>query len=212
MKPSLATDPAPVGLRERKKAKTRAAIQEHALRLFQQQGYEATTVEQIAAAAEISPSTFFRYFPTKEDVVIYDALDPLLFEAFRAQPAGLSPIAALRGALHEVYDRLPAVELAKEQERAELILREPALRMRAVDDFIGTFEVFAQMLAARVGRPPDDLTVWATVGAVIGAMLGVWLAGPVTLAPDYYAKVDAALTELESGLLLGTTPAAAPPP
>src|SRR5690348_5485874 len=92
--------PAP-GLRERKKAKTRAAIQRHALRLFREQGYEATTVNQIAEAAEISPSTFFRYFPTKEDVVLYDAVDPVAFAAFEAQPRELSPIEALRRTLHE---------------------------------------------------------------------------------------------------------------
>src|SRR5436309_10581986 len=96
------------GLRERKKAKTRAAIQEHALRLFREQGYDATTVEQIAAAAEVSPSTFFRYFPTKEDVVLYDAFDPLIFAAFEAQPAALGPIQALRGALHAVFGALSA--------------------------------------------------------------------------------------------------------
>ena len=70
--PSPADAPRP-GLRERKKLKTRLAIQEHALRLFREQGYQQTTVEQIADAADVSPSTFFRYFPTKEDVVLFDA-------------------------------------------------------------------------------------------------------------------------------------------
>src|SRR5580704_2257713 len=64
----------PDGLRERKKARTRASIREHALRLFREQGYHATTVEKIAEAAEISPSTFFRYFPTKEDLVLQDEI------------------------------------------------------------------------------------------------------------------------------------------
>jgi hypothetical protein len=82
----------PIGLRERKKAKTRAAIQHHALRLFREHGYEETTVEQIAEAAEVSESTLYRYFPTKEDLVLWDEFDPLLIEAFRAQPPELTPL------------------------------------------------------------------------------------------------------------------------
>src|SRR3954454_2338660 len=91
------------GLRERKKQKTRWAIQEHALRLFGEQGYDATTVEQIAAAAEVSPSTFFRYFPTKEDVVLQDDYDPMLIAAVDAVPADVGPVAALRQAMRAAF-------------------------------------------------------------------------------------------------------------
>src|SRR5580692_4456176 len=93
------------GLRERKKARTRASIREHALRLFREQGYQATTVEQIAEAAEVSQSTFFRYFPTKEDVVLRDDFELRIFEAFERQPPQLSPIAAIRAAVREVLAR-----------------------------------------------------------------------------------------------------------
>src|SRR6201999_2191851 len=91
------------GLRERKKARTRASLREHALRLFREQGYQATTVEQIAAAAEVSPSTFFRYFPTKEDVVLQDDMDSRMIEALARQPADLAPIAAVRAALQQAW-------------------------------------------------------------------------------------------------------------
>src|ERR1700722_7152467 len=96
----------PCGLRERKKARTRAALREHALRLFGEQGYHATTVEQIAAAAEVSPSTFFRYFPTKEDLVLQDDMDPLLAEAIEHQPPELGVVAAVRASLRTVISNL----------------------------------------------------------------------------------------------------------
>ena len=105
------------GLRERKKAKTRAEVQKQALRLFRKKGYDNTTVEQIAEAAEVSPSTFFRYFSTKEDVVMYNIIDPVVIEAFKAQPVGLSPIQAIRAAIKSAFDGFTAEELADLQER-----------------------------------------------------------------------------------------------
>ena len=99
-----------LGLRERKKEKARAAIQLHTLRLFREQGYEATTVRQIAEAAELSESTFFRYFASKEDVLRWDELDPLILEVFKEQPAGTGPIRALRTAFHTILTGLSGAE------------------------------------------------------------------------------------------------------
>jgi AcrR family transcriptional regulator len=192
----------PVGLRERKKAKTRAAIQREALRLFREQGYEATTVEQIAEAAEVSPSTFFRYFPTKEDAVVYDALDPLFIAAFRAQPPELRPMAALRAALHAVFAALPAAELARQRERAALIFATPELRAAMLAEFARTEQVFAELVAERAGRPADDFATRVFVGALTGAGVAAWVAGAEDPAADYVALLEAALALLEAGLPL----------
>src|ERR1019366_10502764 len=95
------------GLRERKKEKTRATVQRIALSLFTKQGYDNTTIEQIAEAAEISPSTFFRYFLAKEAVVLHDSLDPMLIEVFRSQPTQLNIVQAIRSTLRRVFSELP---------------------------------------------------------------------------------------------------------
>src|SRR6201986_1226105 len=111
---------AQAGLRERKKARTRASLREHALRLFREQGYQATTVEQIAAAAEVSPSTFFRYFPTKEDLVPKADLDGRIAEACARQPAELRPVAALRGAMREAWASFTPEEWEQVRQGGEL--------------------------------------------------------------------------------------------
>ena len=192
-----------VGLRERKKARTKAAIQQHAMRLFATRGYQATTVEQIAAAAEVSPSTFFRYFPTKEDIVLYDALDPVVLEAFRAQPADLSPIQALRGAMGQLFDDLPPEQLALQQERDALIRSVPELRARMLDEFAKSLELFAEIVAERVGRRPDDPAVRTLAGAVIGVGISAWYtAGHHASPKDYLAVMDTGLAQLEAGLPL----------
>jgi AcrR family transcriptional regulator len=191
-----------LGLRERKKAKTRAAIQQHALRLFHEQGYDATTVEQIAEAAEVSPSTFFRYFPTKEDVVLYDEFDPLLIAAFEAQSLELSPIQAMRGALRAVFTRLPAEEMAQQWERARLILAVPELRMRMLDQLTDAVQVTADMVAKRVGRRADEFAVRTFAGAMVGALISALLTAADDPATDFLGLMDASLAYLEDGLPL----------
>ena len=148
----------PAGLRERKKARTRAAIREHALRLFREQGYHATTVEQIAEAAEVSPSTFFRYFPTKEDVVLQDDFD-LLGDggASRPSPPSLSPVAAFRAAAAQMFATLTPEEVARFRETTGLTLTVPEVRARALDEFARTIDEIAAAVARRTGRDPGRL-------------------------------------------------------
>lgn len=195
-------DRPPLGLRERKKEKTRVAIQQHALRLFREQGYDATTVEQIADAAEISPRTFFRYFPTKEDVVLYDFLDPLFIEAFKAQPADLSPIQAFRNAFREVIMSLPPEQLALAKDRGVLIIGIPEVRARMLDEFTRTTRLFDEVVAQRVGRSVDDLAVRIFVGAVMGVVASAILAAAESPEADYAQYFDAGLALLEAGLPL----------
>src|SRR6516225_3488116 len=107
----MPSDNQPLGLRERKKIKTRQAIRREAFRLFDANGYAATTVEQIADAADVSPSTFFRYFPSKETLLLADDLDPLILAAFEAQPPDLSLIQAFRRAYVAVMAHLPSDQL-----------------------------------------------------------------------------------------------------
>jgi AcrR family transcriptional regulator len=159
-----------LGLRERKKLKTRRAIQEHALRLFREQGYEATTVEQIAEAAEVSPSTFFRYYPTKEDTVLTDEYDPLIVTTLRAQPPGLSPAAAIRETLREIIGAMLADDRERLLDRSRLLLRVSALRARQWDQMRESQNLIVDVLAERLGRSTADLELRSFVAAI----LAVW--------------------------------------
>src|SRR5580693_6806229 len=142
----------PCGLRERKKARTRASLREHALRLFSEQGYQATTIEQIAAAAEVSPSTFFRYYPTKEDLVLQDEMDVRVFEAFERQPLDMSPIAAIRAAMRAGFDTLTPAEIDELALTSKLTHEVPEIRSKSLEEFNRTIRKMADALARRTGR------------------------------------------------------------
>jgi AcrR family transcriptional regulator len=188
------------GLRERKKAKTRQQIQEHALRLFRLQGYRETTVEQIAEAAEVSPSTVFHYFPTKADLVLYDALDERLIEAFRAVAPEVGPIAAMRQAMRVGFGEASPEQIAVQRERARLIRSSPELSSAMLEDFARTIGMMAQLLAERIGRQRSDDQVLALAGAILGVGVAVWYAGEGDGSLDtFLERFERGLGLLESG-------------
>lgn len=188
-----------MGLRERKKRKTRVVIQQHALRLFHEQGYHETTVEEIAEAAEISPSTFFRYFPTKEDVVLNDEYDPEFIAAFHTQSPEVNVVRALRNAFASVYATLSKDDQEAMLERARLIFTIPELRATFLDSLAQSIEMVADAVAERLHRDSTDFTVRALAGALMGLGMSVWFMWMENPNMDMMAALDEAFSYIESG-------------
>src|SRR5262245_5066115 len=161
-------------LRERKRTRTRLAIQAEAMRLFAERGYENTTVEDIAYAAAISPRTFFRYFPTKEDVVLWDEYDPVVEDLVAARPADESPALTARAVMVEALGGIYRRDRAELLTRVRLLTTVPELRARLLENQSGAAK-FGSMLASQRGA--DELearVVIAALGAIIVAALDEW--------------------------------------
>ncbi|WP_219834856.1 TetR family transcriptional regulator [Paenibacillus sp. R14(2021)] len=196
------SEPAKLGLRERKKQKTRQTLQQQALRLFREQGYNATTIEQIAEASEISPSTFFRYFATKEALVLEDEYDPILIRAYQAQPPGMSPIQALGAAVREKFAEMTQAEKDGLRERRNLMFGVPELRAASLIQMNETLLLIAELAAERLDRSREDIEVLTFAGAVLGAMMAVQLHCFNHPEDDFVRVIDEALSHLEAGLPL----------
>jgi AcrR family transcriptional regulator len=181
-----------------------AAIKRHTLRLFCEQAYDATTVNLIAEAAEISPSTFFRYFPTKEDVMLFDPIDPILFAGF-APRRGASIVlscggrAAPRWAILAVFAQMFAKDLEEQRKRGRLNFSVPELSRRTLGNILVAGQQMATLVATRVGRRPDNLAVVTFVGAVLRAMVAAMLPQANDLDADYLAMIDTSLGQLDAG-------------
>jgi AcrR family transcriptional regulator len=197
--PSFARAP---GLRERKKRRTRASIQKEAMRLFLEKGYEDTTIEDIADAVEISPSTFFNYFPSKEAVVFQDDLDPLILAAFDAQPSTVNPIRRLRNAMRAVFENLTPDQERLVRERTRLFLATPELRGAMFSQFADLVNQITELLATRAGKKTSDFAVRNMAGAVLGVLLASMLMVSEDPKADMLKLADAALAHLEAGLPL----------
>jgi len=169
------------GLREVKKRRTQEALSAAALRLFASRGYDATTVEDIAAAAEVAPRTFFRYFATKEDVLFADqeTEDQLAARALGARRSGEGLGPALRRMVRELP--APSEPDAKLRQRIRLILSTPALLARATQVLAASQKRLGHALAgpkaSRVERRRGRMLMGAYVGAYLAGLMAQVEAG-----------------------------------
>ncbi|MFB9568414.1 TetR family transcriptional regulator [Saccharopolyspora hordei] len=162
------------GLRARKKQRTRAALIDAGLDLFLAHGYEATTIDEIAAAVEVSPRTFFRYFASKEDIALAKGaeFDELMLDALAARPAAEPPLDALR---HAVLEMLRAAATDSGVQRflstQHLITKTPALLAGNLRRAAGTEERLTAEIAKRQRLDPaEDMRPRVLVGAVCSAL------------------------------------------
>ncbi|HZE37618.1 MAG TPA: TetR/AcrR family transcriptional regulator [Stackebrandtia sp.] len=183
----------PQGLRARKKQRTRAALIDAAYRLFDSRGYSDTTVNQIAAAAEVSPATFFNHFASKEDVIFADGgvLLEEISQRLESLAAGRNPVEALADAVRattaDAGTRAPGGEL--EAIRIRLITTEPALQAptlrRTFDSQHGIAAALHRAYAATLGHREAEVLVGAVVGAIFAAVHSASRAGePLDRALD----------------------------
>ncbi len=192
--PRRSRDPAddtsrPPSLRERKKQRTREALQTVALSLFERNGFDATTIAEVAAKADVSPRTVFRYFSTKQDLVFGDATGDLerLLDALASRPAGEAPFAAVAAALIELA---PSLDNDLTARRWSLVTSNPVLFVRALHISAEWATAIAAELARRQGIPEPDLRLrlaaeigqrvlvsslreWVRRGALSGAFVDV---------------------------------------
>ncbi|MFJ2715944.1 TetR family transcriptional regulator [Streptomyces sp. NPDC087437] len=177
---TVSRTPARPGLRERKKRRTRDALLRAALELFTTQGYERTTVDEIAEAVDVSQRTFFRYFPNKEEAAfaVQEIVEAHFVDSLRARPPGEAPLEALRRGLLEGWDTISdavgsvvPVELYLRMFR--VIESTPALFAEHLRRSAETEEQIARLLAEREGLDVDADPRPRLAVAVFGAVMRV---------------------------------------
>ncbi|MFH9982923.1 TetR family transcriptional regulator [Streptomyces sp. NPDC017179] len=168
------------GLRERKKRRTRDALLRAALELFTTQGYERTTVDEIAEAVDVSQRTFFRYFPGKEEAAfaVQEMVEAHFVDSLRARPPGEAPLEALRRSLLEGWDTISdavgsvvPVELYLRMFR--VIESTPVLLAEHLRRSAQTEERIARLLAEREGLDVDTDPRPRLAVAVFGSVMRV---------------------------------------
>ena len=181
-RPRSPAPPLRLGLRERKKEQTRRALEDAALDLFERQGFDHTTVEEIAAACDVSPRTFFRYFATKDQVLFGDdgEFSGMLTD-LEQRPVDEPPLRSVRAAVDAKIESF-ADERERLVQRARILAATPSLQFHGPHEHFGKIEAVVDALARRdaaagVGRRALELRLGVGVGfAAIRAALDTWIA------------------------------------
>ncbi|MBL7498040.1 TetR family transcriptional regulator [Frankia sp. CNm7] len=191
------------GLRDRKKERTRDQLAAAARDLVIERGYEATTVDDIAAAVDVSPRTLFRYFPTKDDAIAEtlraDGKLALLAEVFAARAGDEPLMSSLRSAAHTLVDAIGR-ERAKAVRLARVLDAAPTLRARFADEKRRCQADLAVLIARRLDAEPTDgraPMIAALTVEILSAAVDRWAA--IGGEADLRAMVDYGFDLLESG-------------
>src|SRR5215467_13684278 len=190
---------APPGHPGRKRVTSREELEQAAFGLFAENGFEQTTVDDIAAAAGIGRRTFFRYFPSKNDIP-WGAFE-LELERMRVRLKACPPEVPLMDAIRVAlidFNHVEPAQVPLHRRRMELILRVPTLLAHSTLRFTAWREVVAEFVAERTGRRPDDLAPQAIAHAVLGVAIAAyehWLDDP---GSDLGALLDDAMRQLGS--------------
>ncbi|MER5937605.1 TetR family transcriptional regulator [Streptomyces sp. NPDC001928] len=195
------TDRPQLGLRERKKIKTRTAIRDATYALIKEQGYDATTIEQIAERAEVSPSTVFRYFPTKEDIVLTDEYDPILLDELRKRPADEPWMDSLRYVMRLAITAVTQEEPEAIKLRSHLLVQVPAVRSRMLESMSVTGRMLSEAVAERTGLDQDSFEARVFTMSLIGGLSEISLYwAEHDFRDDLGDLLDRALDVIEHGL------------
>ncbi|WP_269462025.1 TetR family transcriptional regulator [Arthrobacter sp. SO5] len=157
---------------------TRALLQEQAMALFVQRGFDETTVAQIAEAAGVSQMTFFRYFPTKEAVVFDDPYDPVIADVIAAQNPGLPAVERVRLGLLAAWTSVPEPVGDATRDKIRLIAGHARLAAGVWENNRRTEDLIVEALTGTgVGRLEARVAAGACLGGLTAALLD-WASEP----------------------------------
>jgi mycofactocin system transcriptional regulator len=185
------------GIPGRRPATSRAELEHVAFALFAEKGFEQTTIDDIVAAAGIGRRTFFRYFPSKNDVPWGDFERELerMHDRLRACPAEVPLMDAIRVALVD-FNRVDPEQIPWHRRRMALILRVPALLAHSTLRFAAWRDVVAGFAAERTGQRPDALAPQAIAYAVLGLAIAAYEQWLDHADADLGVLLDSAMRDL----------------